>query len=566
MNKRQKEIQQVFLDSEKAVLKKIEENYQDALFEINDRIERLLARKDADMQNVIYQVEYQKALKAQVEVILEQLHANEFETVSEYLAKAYEDGFVGTMYDLQGQGIPLVIPIDQEQVVAAIQHETKLSEGLYNALGKDTKKLSKQIAQEISRGISNAATYGEMARNIANFSNIPKNNAARIARTEAHRIQNKATADAQWKAKEKGAEVLKQWDSTLDGKTRSTHRELDGQIRELDEPFEVAGKKAMQPGDFGDPAEDCNCRCALLQRARWALGNDFTKWDKESDGIVELKAKDYDSFKMKYAKESERVRSSVQKINESINEQIELLKKYGNETNILFNGSHEELTKWGELKKITNKSGTELLYEMSKSADNWEAILNMQSENILELFVDQLIDVATDEELSALNLWSGETYANINRYMRFGINVDDISKNAAKKIESVLDKITTNEEIIVHRGTGTKHIFEKIKGDWKSDPTVLIGQSFPDAGFVATSPLKEGGFSGVGESQAELFIKVPKGTHGAYIAKQAHNENEKEFLLQRGYSYRIIKAEYRENPIFTDEKDLKVWCEVILDD
>lgn len=315
MNKRQKEIQQSFLDNEKAVLKKLEANYQDAIFEINDKIERLMARDDANLQNVIYQVEYQKALKKQVEGILESLHSNEFTTVSEYLTKAYEDGFIGTMYDMQGQGIPIVVPIDQKQVVIAIQHETKLSEGLYAALGKDTSRLSKQIAAEISRGISNAATYGEIARNIASFSNIPKNNAARIARTEAHRIQNKATADAQWKAKEKGADVVKQWDSTLDGRTRDSHRKLDGQIRELDEPFEVNGMTAMQPGDFGDPAEDCNCRCVLLQRARWALGNDFTKWDQESGGIVEIKAKDYNSFKMKYAKESERVRSSAQKMN-----------------------------------------------------------------------------------------------------------------------------------------------------------------------------------------------------------------------------------------------------------
>lgn len=315
MNKRQKEIQQSFLDNEKAVLKKLEANYQDAIFEINDKIEKLMARDDANLQNVIYQVEYQKALKKQVEGILESLHSNEFTTVSEYLTKAYEDGFIGTMYDMQGQGIPIVVPIDQKQVVIAIQHETKLSEGLYTALGKDTSRLSKQIAAEISRGISNAATYGEIARNIASFSNIPKNNAARIARTEAHRIQNKATADAQWKAKEKGADVVKQWDSTLDGRTRDSHRKLDGQIRELDEPFEVNGMTAMQPGDFGDPAEDCNCRCALLQRARWALGNDFTKWDQESGGIVEIKAKDYNSFKMKYAKESERVRSSAQKMN-----------------------------------------------------------------------------------------------------------------------------------------------------------------------------------------------------------------------------------------------------------
>ena len=323
MNKKQREVQQLFLDNEKKVIKKLEANYQDALDEINSKIELLMARQDADMQHVIYQVEYQKALKDQVSAILEQLHNNEFETVSEYLAQSYEDGFIGTMYDIQGQGIPLIIPIDQEQVVAAIQHETKLSESLYMALGKDTKDLSKKIAGEISRGISNAAMYTEIARNIAAWGRIPMNNAMRIARTEAHRIQIQATADAQWKAKENGADVVKQWDAALDRKTRKSHRELDGQIRELDEEFEVNGHKAMQPGGFGRPEEDINCRCALLQRARWNLGSDYTKWSEDApieiadDGTSQLAyipAKAYKDFKEQYKKASERVRRNVQKI------------------------------------------------------------------------------------------------------------------------------------------------------------------------------------------------------------------------------------------------------------
>ena len=309
MNKKQKEVQQLFLDNEKEVLKKIEKNYQEALEDINSKIESLLLRQDADMQHVIYQVEYQRALKDQVSAILEQLHNNEFETVSEYLAQSYEDGFIGTMYDLQGQGIPLIIPLDQEQVVAAIQHETKLSESLYMALGRDTKDLSKKIAGEISRGISSGAMYAEIARNIAAWGRIPKNNAMRIARTEAHRIQIQATADAQWKAKANGADVVKQWDSSLDKKTRESHRKLDGQIRELDEPFEVNGHKAMQPGGFGRPEEDINCRCALLQRARWALGNDYTKWSEDApvkiadDGtsqLIKIDANSYKEFKGYY--------------------------------------------------------------------------------------------------------------------------------------------------------------------------------------------------------------------------------------------------------------------------
>ncbi len=287
MNKRQKEVMQAQLDSEKAVLKKLEENYKDALGEINSKIEILLARQDADMQHVIYQVEYQRALKTQVQAILEQLQSNEFETLSEYLTQSYEDGYIGTMYDLQGQGIPLIMPLDQEQVAQAIQHETQLSESLYTALGHDTKDLSKKIAGEISRGISVGMMYKEIARNVAGYARIPKNNAMRIARTEAHRIQCKAALDAQFKAKEKGADVVKQWEATLDSKTRNSHRELDGQVRELDKPFEVNGHKAMCPGGFGRPEEDINCRCALLQRARWALGNSYTKWSEDAPIVID---------------------------------------------------------------------------------------------------------------------------------------------------------------------------------------------------------------------------------------------------------------------------------------
>lgn len=340
MNKRQKEVLQQFLDNEKDVLKKLEDIYKDALAEINTKVELLLARQDADLQHVIYQVEYQKSLKLQVQAILEQLQNNEFETLSEFLTGAYEDGFVGAMYDMQGQGVPLVFPIDQEQIVRAIQKETKLSEGLYAALGKDTKELSKKIASEISRGIATGAMYPEIARNIASQAKIPKNRAMVIARTEAHRIQCAATANAQWKAKEKGADVVKVWDSYLDGLTRPTHRELDGQVRELDEPFKVAGKKAMYPGDFGDPAEDCNCRCALLQTARWALGDDIQKW---VDGeLVTIKAKDYDSFKKEYFKkvdEANSVRQGTQKMKAekeyAENERIRKGMKYAVDTKVI---------------------------------------------------------------------------------------------------------------------------------------------------------------------------------------------------------------------------------------
>ena len=56
----------------------------------------------------------------------------------------------------------------------------------------------------------------------------------------------------------------------------------------MNEPFEMNGKKAMFPGDFGDPAEDCNCRCVMLEKARWELGESETKWLGNTGGMTDL--------------------------------------------------------------------------------------------------------------------------------------------------------------------------------------------------------------------------------------------------------------------------------------
>ena len=358
MKKYETEVQQAFLNEEKRVLAELEDNYAIALHDINLRLENLLARNDADLPHVIYQIEYQKALKTQVQAILEQLQVNEFKTVSEYLVRSYNIGFIGSMYSFHRQGIPFLIPIDQEQVVAAIKHKTKLKQKLYDELGVDIKKLQKTIANEISRGISTGLGYGDIARNISLQSRIPLNRAMTIARTESHRIQCQATSDAQYKAKGKGADVLKQWDAALDGATRPHHRQLDGQIRELKEYFEVAGMKAMFPGDFGRAEEDCNCRCALLQRARWALDEEELEELKKRAEYYGLdKAKDFEDYQKKYLKASEQVRDDVQKTKADV---VDLNEYTVGENTYKVDGKHVVLDNTEHEKEVAALLSTEL--------------------------------------------------------------------------------------------------------------------------------------------------------------------------------------------------------------
>lgn len=301
MNKWEKDFFSYQLDTEEEVLKELGKQYEAALSQINEKIKLLQA--DELTQSKAYQLQYQQALKGQIEGILEKLHGDEYSTIQGYLSEAYKDGFIGTMYSLAGQGIPLIMPIDQAAAVKAILTDSKISEGLYKALGVDTKELKTAIRQEITRGIATGQAYADIARNVANVSKAPLARAKTIVRTEGHRVQQASAMDAQIAAKEKGADVVKQWDSTLDGRTRTTHRHLDGQIREIDEPFEVGGMKAQAPGYFGDPAEDCNCRCVSLTRARWALDESELKTLEDRAAYFGLdKTQNFEDFKGKYLK------------------------------------------------------------------------------------------------------------------------------------------------------------------------------------------------------------------------------------------------------------------------
>ena len=331
MKKYDKEVLQSLLDDEKKVIKNLTDNYIKALAGIKGKIKQLLVdAEETQLQSKIYQLQYQQALEKQISGYLKTLQSSNIKTVEEFLQQCYQDAFVGNIYSLQSQNIPLMFPVNQEQMLASIQKPTdgfKFSNRLYNNISE----LQQVVKAEIIRGVASNFSYADIARNISNYSEADMNKSMRIARTEGHRVQNEARYDSMSTAKSKGADIVKQWDATLDGKTRPEHAELDGQVVELDEDFKVGSYSAPYPGAFGDPYMDCNCRCAMLQRARWAVKDgDGTRYigrfenmtDEQllptamklhisvdelrkatpGDDIIPIRAKNYDDFKKQYDK------------------------------------------------------------------------------------------------------------------------------------------------------------------------------------------------------------------------------------------------------------------------
>ena len=349
MNRWEKEVQQSLLDSEAEAIKELEKQYEAALKDINEKVK--LFQADIDLldqallddelddaararlrslkRSKVYQRNYQEALKGQVSGILDKMHGDNYATIDKYLKGCYETGYIGTMYDIAGQGVPIIAPIDQAAAVKAILTDSKVSNGLYNRLGVDVAKLKKSITQEISRGIASGLPYRDIARNIRNVSGAPLSRAKTITRTEGHRIQQTSARDAQYAAKARGADVVRMWDAALDGHTRDSHRRVDGEIRELDEKF---SNGLMFPGDpSGGAAEVVNCRCTSNTRARWALDEEELNTLKDRAAYYGLdKTKNFEEYKQKYltAAEAPIVQNTAFTPAKTIEEAEEYAKKF----------------------------------------------------------------------------------------------------------------------------------------------------------------------------------------------------------------------------------------------
>lgn len=129
---------------------------------------------------------------------------------------------------------------------------------------KDVRWNTKKINSEILQGIVQGESIPKMAMRLSKVTKMNATSAVRNARTMVTGAENKGRMDMLHRAKEMGILVNKVWLATHDGRVRDTHRDLDGQEQEIDDPFESELGEIMFPGDpEAKPANVYQCRCSL---------------------------------------------------------------------------------------------------------------------------------------------------------------------------------------------------------------------------------------------------------------------------------------------------------------
>lgn len=125
----------------------------------------------------------------------------------------------------------------------------------------------KQIRASVTSGILQGNSVGKIANDLqSRIASMNRTSAVRAARTAVTGAQNAGRQDAYEKAVQMGIEMQKEWVSTLDGRTRHSHRRIDGEVVDYDKEF---SNGCRYPGDpRGRPAEVYNCRCTQIAKVK----------------------------------------------------------------------------------------------------------------------------------------------------------------------------------------------------------------------------------------------------------------------------------------------------------
>lgn len=158
---------------------------------------------------------------------------------------------------------------------------------LPRVLEKNRAEVIYQIQQELNIGLLNGDRYEQMAKRISDRVGVSRSKADNIVRTETHRntegglmdsaehIQERLDGSgliyaATWRTMQdervrpqQRRKTKKGW-KTYRSKSGANHMKLEGKTVAVGELFDLGnGVKTKAPGESGDAANDCSCRCFL---------------------------------------------------------------------------------------------------------------------------------------------------------------------------------------------------------------------------------------------------------------------------------------------------------------
>jgi len=218
---------------------------------------------DAWMRGQVFQGKQWEAKRKQMEATL--FHADEMamDMINGSRVRVFADNanYIGYEIEQHGKIQTSFGLYDINSVKRLLMEEPDLLPP--RSVGKDEsyKWYNRQIQGAVTQGIIQGESLTDIAKRIGQATGERCMNAMlRNARTMHTGAECAGRIEGMHQAQKLGINVKKRWLATLDSHTRDSHRDLDGQVQDVDDPFESPLGKIMFPGDpAASPANVWNC-------------------------------------------------------------------------------------------------------------------------------------------------------------------------------------------------------------------------------------------------------------------------------------------------------------------
>ena len=147
--------------------------------------------------------------------------------------------------------------VEQPNLMPNYPAKKAIKRGIDLAWGK------KQITASVTSGILQGHGVKQVADDLQKrIETMNRESAIRTARTALTGAENAGRLDGLGKARDRGIDVQKEWVATMDGRTRHSHRVVDGEVVDEDAKF---SNGLRYPGDPAGPGREVyNCRCTMV--------------------------------------------------------------------------------------------------------------------------------------------------------------------------------------------------------------------------------------------------------------------------------------------------------------
>lgn len=526
-----------------ALNKSIEESFNDIYL----REYQLKSRPDSDTDvGLLFRLEMIKNLKENLRSLKKDLNNVISESGLNHLEGVYNNTYRDISSSIGLKGL-FALP-NREAVIESINYPWSgmmWSDRVWKNTDKVTREVERLISKAILTGNSSVNIAKKVNQNLIQANQRIKYVTERIIRTETARVRYNAESRMY---KDMGVNKV-EFCAIIDSKTSRVCRETDGKIFKLgDEPMiplhphcrstylPVVGERNMDD---------------IINRIKEARGEEVNSSDRKidekikpfaekvlyrDDSSIEVRGKKYGLGKMdmEYVKKYESIKSYDELI--QFKRQAKDLVNNG-EVSYSFYKFIESMEESHEIKESLKRFGGYKYALTSYDVEKLEKRLHKKG------FFDRL----TDDEIEAMNVYSGSDYRRINEHLRGikPIRLGGLVKKTIPDLVSGLSKGKLEEDMVLFRGASLDIFDNKFLESLTQDPKSVIGQKFKDEGFMSTSIMGGSAF----KSDLSFRILAPKGTEGVYIKEFSDFKSENEFLLQKGYEMEIVDVIKKGNEI-----------------